>query len=376
MIDGSGSSDSGSGLGATIFPGIGTTANTAMTQSPVLFWRFSETAGTTVADSSGDGNIGVAGGGYTRNTTPGAFSTDTDPAITFTAASNGKVVGASPVGIPSGTASRSVSVWFKTTTTTQQALTSYGCTSGVTGCSAGQNFGFFVKSSTSLMTWGWGGGEDLTFNTGSTVTDGNWHQAVETYNGSTNSMTVYLDGTSLGSQTPTTPLNTVAPGAQGFNVGVAVPVDDASNGGKYFNGSIDDVSVYSGVLTPAQISAQYAARALPVGFTGVGAVATGSPWQSPSYSWTTSATTAPGGRDAARRRRGREHELRQPQLRRRHDRADRRRVHRQRRRRNDRRRQLEHDHQRHDAHDQQPHRLHRRRLRRSGHRRSRSSRRR
>ena len=296
-IDGSASSDSGSGLGSTIFPGIGTTANTAMTQSPVLFWRFSETAGTTVADSSGNSNTGVAAGGYTRNTTPGAFSTDTDPAITFTAASNGKVVGASPVGIPSGTASRSVSAWFKTSTTGQQALTSYGCTSGVSGCSAGQNFGFFVLSANQLMTWGWGGGEDLTFSTTpvtANVEDGNWHQAVETYNGSTNSMTVYLDGTSLGSQTPTTPLNTVAPGAQGFNVGVAVPVDDASNGGKYFNGSIDDVSVYSGVLTPAQITAQYTARTLPVGFTGIGSVATGAPWQSLTNAWTTSATTAPG----------------------------------------------------------------------------------
>ncbi len=296
-VDGSASSDSGSGLGSTIFPGIGTTANTAMTQSPVLFWRFSETAGTTVADSSGNGNTGVASGGYTRNTTPGAFSTDTDPAITFTAASNGKVVGANPIGIPSGTASRSVSAWFKTTTTGQQALTSYGCTSGVSGCSAGQNFGLFVLSANQLMTWGWGGGEDLTFSTTpvtSNVEDGNWHEAVETYNGSTNSMTVYLDGTSLGSQTPTTPLNTVAPGAQGFNVGVAVPVDDASNGGKYFNGSIDDVSVYSSVLSAAQVTAQYAARVLPVGFTGAGAVATGSPWQSPSYAWTTSATTAPG----------------------------------------------------------------------------------
>ena len=295
-IDGSASSDAGSGLASTIFPGIGTTANTAMTQSPVLFWRFSENAGTTVADSSGYGNTGVASGGYTRNTTPGAFSNDTDPAITFTAASNGKVVGASPSAIPSGNASRSEVVWFKTTTTTEQALASYGCTDGVTGCAAGQNFGFMViPSANNLMFWGWG--DDLTFSTSAVVAntaDGNWHQAVITYNGGTNSVTAYLDGTSLGSQTPATALNTMPAGVQGFNVGVGVPVNDASNGGKYFNGSLDDVSVYSVVLTPAQITAQYAARALPSGFTGVGAVATATPWQSPSYAWTTSATTAPG----------------------------------------------------------------------------------
>ena len=296
-IDGSASSDAGSGLAGTIFPGIGTTANTAMTQSPVLFWRFSE-AGTSVADSSGYGNTGVTSGGVARNTTPTAFTNDTDPGITLTAASFGKVVGAYPRAIPSGSASRSEVVWFKTTTTTEQALATYGCTDGVTGCAAGQNFGFMViPSANNLMFWGWG--DDLTFTTSAVVAntaDGNWHQAVITYNGGTNSVTAYLDGTSLGSQTPTTALNTMAAGAQGFNVGVGVPINDAANGGKYFNGSIDDVSVYSSVLSGAQVTAQYAARTLPVGFTGIGSVASGSPWQSLTNAWTTSATTARGPR--------------------------------------------------------------------------------
>ncbi|MFI5053102.1 MAG: S8 family serine peptidase, partial [Acidimicrobiia bacterium] len=294
-IDGSASSDAGSGLAGTVFPGIGTAANTAMTQSPVLFWRFSETAGTSVADSSGYGNTGVTSGGVTRNTTPTAFTTDTDPGITFTAASFGKVVGAYPRALPSGSASRSEVVWFKTTTTTEQALATYGCTDGVTGCAAGQNFGLMViPSANNLMFWGWG--DDLTFSTSAVVAntaDGNWHQAVITYT-SGGAITMYLDGTSLGSQTPTTGLNTMAAGAQGFNVGVGVPTNDASNGGKYFNGSIDDVSVYSSVLSAAQVTAQYTARTLPVGFTGIGSVSSGSPWQSLTNAWTTSATTAPG----------------------------------------------------------------------------------
>ena len=48
------------------------------------------------------------------------------------------------------------------------------------------------------------------------------------------------------------------------------------------------------MLSGAQITAQYSARALPVGFTGIGSVSTGSPWQSLTNAWTTSATTAPG----------------------------------------------------------------------------------
>ncbi len=283
--------DAGAGVASDTFPGVNGTADEIMANSPVLYWRFSETSGTAVADTSGTGNGGTFNGTYTRNVTPGALSGDSDPASTLTATGSSYVIKASPTSIPSGASNRSVEVWFKTTTTTKQALTDYG------GGANAQEFGLFIATSTSLYTWGFGTGEDLTFNTPYSITDGAWHQAVETYDGGTNTMTVYLDGASLGSQSPTTTLNTAAPGAQGFNVGVGVPTSDGTNGGKYFNGQIDEVAVFPSVLSPATVLTHYAARThapAPAGFTASSLTDGGAPWQSATHTFTNANTTAPG----------------------------------------------------------------------------------
>ena len=288
------SSDAGSGIAQDVFPGINGTSSQILAQSPVLYWRFSEPSGTAVADSaSGNLNGGtvttVAPGTVTRNVA-GALPGDPDPAVTFTPSTGTSyVVKASPSNIPSGAASRTIEAWFKTTTTTEQAIASYGCPSG--GCANGTNFGFDVMSSTSMQMWGWGSA-DLTFNTPYSITDGNWHQGVVEYNGTAVSM--YLDGIYLGSQNDT--LNTTAAGAQGFNVGVNVPTSDAANGGKYFNGSIDEVAVYPSVLTAAQVETHYLARTslATTGFTGNVAVVTTPSYVSATHTFTTANTTAPG----------------------------------------------------------------------------------
>ena len=288
------SSDAGSGIAQEVFPGINGTSSQILAQSPVLYWRFSEPSGTAVADSA-TGNLNggtvttTAPGTVTRNAA-GALPGDPDPAITFTPSTGTSyVVKASPSNIPSGAASRTIEAWFKTTTTTEQAIASYGCPSG--GCGNGTNFGFDVMSSTSMQLWGWGSA-DLTFATPYSITDGNWHQGVVEYNGTAVSM--YIDGIYLGSQNDA--LNTTAAGAQGFNVGVNVPTSDAANGGKYFNGSIDEVAVYPTALTATQVETHYLARTslATTGFTGAVAVDTTPAYTSATHTFTTSNTTAPG----------------------------------------------------------------------------------
>ena len=286
------SSDAGSGIAQEVFPGINGTSSQILAQSPVLYWRFSEPSGTAVADSaSGNLNGGTvtttAPGTVTRNAA-GALPGDPDPGITFTPSTGAtSVVKASPSNIPSGTASRTIEAWFKTTTTTEQAIASYGCSA----CANGQNFGFDVMSSTSLQFWGFGSA-DLTFATPYTITDGNWHQGVIEYDGT--SISMYLDGIYLGSKADA--INTTAPGVQGFNVGVNNPVGDATNGGKYFNGSIDEVAVYPAALTATKVETHYLARTslATTGFTGAVAVDTTPAYVSATHTFTTSNTTAPG----------------------------------------------------------------------------------
>ena len=73
-----------------------------------------------------------------------------------------------------------------------------------------------------------------------------------TYDGT--SLTVYIDGVSLGSQTATR--NTVLE-SYGFGIGAIIAPDDI-NSGRYFNGVLDEVSFYTTALTQATISNHYA----------------------------------------------------------------------------------------------------------------------
>ena len=283
--------DAGSGIAQDVFPGINGTSSQILAQSPVLYWRFSETSGTAVADSAtgnlNGGTVTTTGTGTVTRNAASALPGDPNPAITFTPSTGTSyVIKASPSNIPSGTANRTIEAWFKTTTTTEQAIASYGCST----CANGQNFGFDVMTSNSLQFWGFGSA-DLTFTTPYTITDGTWHQGVIEYNGTAISM--YLDGIYLGSKTDA--INTTAAGTQGFNVGVNNPVSDATNGGKYFNGSIDEVAVYPSVLTAAQVETHYLARTslATTGFTGAVAVDTTPSYTSATHSFTTANTTAP-----------------------------------------------------------------------------------
>jgi len=150
--------------------------------------------------------------------------------------------------VPVGSAARSIELWFKTTSTATQALVDYGSLANA------QQFALFITGSTSLMAWGWGGNNDKTFTTSTSMTDGKWHQIVETYSSGT--LTAYLDGASLGTRSVT--LNTVV-NSHGFNVGVSDPGGTDGNSNRYCACTIDEVSVYASALSAARVQAHYRA---------------------------------------------------------------------------------------------------------------------
>ena len=78
------------------------------------------------------------------------------------------------------------------------------------------------------------------------VTANAWHHVAVTYNDSTSVITMYLDGTQVGQ-------GAVPPSA----VGNGFPLSIGRNGttGHYWNGKLDDVRIWSGMRTPAQITA-------------------------------------------------------------------------------------------------------------------------
>jgi hypothetical protein len=149
----------------------------------------------------------------------------------------------SPTGLPIGASSRSVELWFKTTSTVHQSLFTYGTYANH------EEFGLWIDpAGTSLTAWGWGGGDDPSFTSTTTVDDGKWHQVVETYNGT--AISLYVDGQLLGSQAETR--NTVIDAA-GLQIG---DVNDATdiNSGFPFSGSLDEFSMYTSALTQTDVT--------------------------------------------------------------------------------------------------------------------------
>ena len=195
------------------------------------------------ADSKGS-NTGDYENGVTQGVA-GAIAGDPNTAARFDGV-NDYVQMTGTTGIPVGASSRSVEAWFKTSSAARQVLFDYG------NLNTNQEFGLWVDPGGTTMTaWGWGGGNDKTFTMPSAVSNGVWHQVVLTWNGTT--LILYIDGVALAPQTATR--DTVMD-AHGFGIGAVVNPDDTNSGG-FFNGSIDDVSLYTSVLSPATVITHY-----------------------------------------------------------------------------------------------------------------------
>ena len=96
------------------------------------------------------------------------------------------------VGLPSGNSARSVELWVKTTSTGTQSLVGWGNTSDHQAFQLGLVGGNQIQ----LVSWG----DDRNFTAASPIATGFWRQIVITYDGTT--LTVYLDGQSLGARPP------------------------------------------------------------------------------------------------------------------------------------------------------------------------------
>ncbi len=105
------------------------------------------------------------------------------------------------------------------------------------------------------------------------MNDGNWHQVVKTYNGT--QIQLYVDGAPLAAQTAT---RSTTMDSYGFVVG-AILNPASGNYGNFFDGTLDEVSLYNTVLSQATVTNHYELRNVaPVGNvppTGTSATLTG-----------------------------------------------------------------------------------------------------
>ena len=96
-------------------------------------------------------------------------------------------------------------------------------------------------------------GGDTTLASSVNINDGAWHHVAATRDNTTGAMTVYVDGVLRGSGTGPT-------GPRTFPTGLRI--GSLQTGNNFFNGALDDVRLYPGVLTASQIQA-LAAGSLP-----------------------------------------------------------------------------------------------------------------
>lgn len=172
----------------------------------------------------------------------GVLAGDTDTSARFDGVDDHVRV-AGPSGLPVGSASRSVELWFKTTASTRQVLFGYGTRAN------NQQFALWLNSTgTSMTAWGFGPGADKTYTLPRAVNDGAWHQVVQTYDGI--ALSVYLDGLSVGTQPAVR--NTVVD-SSGLAIGAILTPGDANSGG-FFTGSLDEVSIYSTALSATTVA--------------------------------------------------------------------------------------------------------------------------
>ncbi len=207
-------------------------------QKEVAWWRFDETQGADILDSSGNGNGGKLVGGVRR--VPGVLGS----ALEFDGKS-GYLVGNGPGNnLPSGGIERTVSCWVRTSGLQEgdRNLFHWG-TSASTPLR--QNFHLFLRDG--ALAWGNGYGQGIVLSQAG-LADGAWHHVAAVYDGPLKqSARLMLDGVQVG--------ETSVPLLADTRLSMPWKIGTFMLGGRPFEGAIDDMRVYRSALSDARIDA-------------------------------------------------------------------------------------------------------------------------
>lgn len=222
-------------------------AATVLAQNPAAYWRFGEPAGSVVAaDSSPNLDGGAYSGGVTLGAA-GAIKGDSDTAASFDGSTGLFSAGQSQ---PSPT-TFSVDAWFKTTSTTGGKIIGFG--DEQTASSSNYDKQVYLTDAGKLVFGTYDGAPEV-ITSAASYNDGKWHQVIGTQG--PGGMALYVDGQKIGANPTTTNQSYTGYWRVGGDNLDGWPSAPTSY---YFNGTIDDVSVYDQALSRTQVAAQYLA---------------------------------------------------------------------------------------------------------------------
>jgi hypothetical protein len=207
-----------------------------LADTPVAYWRLGESSGTTATDQ-----MGTSPGGYGGAVTigvQGGLANDSDLAIdTF-----GGGMGVTDTAALRPATNVTVEAWVRPDT------------NPATQFIVNKGLDYFLYIEGGAMKFGVRTNPPLTYwaVASSTFTAGAWQHVVGTYNGS--QLRLYRNGTEVGVSAASGALTTV-----GGNLIVGA---FDSNGSTWYDGRVDEVAVYSGALTAAQVLNHYQRGAL------------------------------------------------------------------------------------------------------------------
>jgi signal peptidase I len=244
--------------------------------APYLYWKLDDlAASTTAADSSGNGRTGTYNSTWTKGVTGPLVDQAANRAVTATnAAATGANVSCvyttSNTGIATpGPTVYSEIVWFKTASTTGGKLIGLENTrTGVSDSGAGGQYDRMLYMDGAgkiwFAVWRTAAANGLAISSPTALNDGNWHMAAATMS-TTTGMALYIDGVQVA-----TNANTISEtenkasfwrvgcgNLSGWNTFWTGPNAPVAQTNYPFNGSLDEATVFSSTLTPAQVTFLY-----------------------------------------------------------------------------------------------------------------------
>ena len=199
-----------------------------LADSPVGFWRLGEASGTTASDSSGASLAGTYTSSGVTYGAAGPHAGDTNTAVRLNG-SSGRV---NVPAVAMSASAFSVEGWVNTTSTGLAPMFS-----NAPNINAGMWIGVYGGKA---LAWT----PNHQFAGNAVINDGHWHQLVLTWDGTT--ARIYVDGAFDAS-------GSLAVSA--MNYAGYIGYDNSNYA--WFNGAIDDVSIYPTTLTATQISTHF-----------------------------------------------------------------------------------------------------------------------
>ncbi len=226
-----------------------------LTSSPSGYWRLGDRRGAAAATALPDGTDGSYGDGVTL-AAPGAFADGDDTAASFDGTSGYAEV---PSDALHGSTDVAVELWFKTTKAGVLVGDQSRAIDDPAGVGGSWTPVLYVGTDSKLHGKFYAGTSvtGTSLNSTGTVTDNQWHHAVVSASGST--QTLYLDGVKQG--TLAGAVSHQANSRTYIGAGFAAAAWPSSPGDiSHFTGQIDEVAIYQHPLDAATVAAHHNAR--------------------------------------------------------------------------------------------------------------------